>query len=132
MRCSGPERSLQRRMLTPLLRAVGTRLCAVLALLACAGGARAEDGYRLWMRYQPLATTVAAVYRRQLAEVVAPDGTPMQRATRDELTRSLSGLLGTAPPMRTAITTDHALVLGTPQSSALVAAFGNEIATLGD
>ncbi len=132
MRCPGPERSLQRRMLTPLLRAVGTRLCAVLALLACAGGAGAEDGYRLWMRYQPVATTVAAVYRRQLAEVVAPDGTPMQRATRDELARGLSGLLETAPPMRTAITTDHALVLGTPQSSALVAAFGNEIATLGD
>lgn len=132
MRCPGPERSLQRRMLAPLLRAVGTRLCAVLALLACAGGAGAEDGYRLWMRYQPVATTVAAVYRRQLAEVVAPDGTPMQRATRDELARGLSGLLETAPPMRTAITTDHALVLGTPQSSALVAAFGNEIATLGD
>ncbi|HDS1595489.1 TPA: alpha-glucuronidase [Stenotrophomonas maltophilia] len=114
------------------MRAVGTRLCAVLALLACAGGARAEDGYRLWMRYQPVATTVAADYRRQLAEVVAPDGTPMQRATRDELARSLPGLLGTAPPMRTAISTDHALVLGTPQSSALVAAFGNEVATLGD
>ncbi len=132
MRRPGPGRSLQKRMLTPLLRTVGTRLCAVLALLACAGGARAEDGYGLWMRYQPVATTVAAVYRRQLAEVVAPDGTPMQRATRDELARSLSGLLGTAPPMRTAISTDHALVLGTPQSSALVAAFGNEIATLGD
>uniref|UniRef100_UPI00066DB38D alpha-glucuronidase family glycosyl hydrolase n=2 Tax=Lysobacteraceae TaxID=32033 RepID=UPI00066DB38D len=58
--------------------------------------------------------------------------TPMQRATRDELARSLPGLLGTAPPMRTAISTDHALVLGTPQSSALVAAFGNEVATLGD
>ncbi|MDQ4682416.1 MULTISPECIES: alpha-glucuronidase family glycosyl hydrolase [Stenotrophomonas maltophilia group] len=119
-------------MLTPLLRAVGTRLLAVVALLACAGGARSEDGYALWMRYQPVAATVAADYRRQLAEVVAPDGTPMQRATRDELARSLSGLLGTAPPMRTAITTDHALVLGTPQSSVLVAAFDNEIATLGD
>lgn len=119
-------------MLTPLLRAVGTRLWAVVVLLACAGGVRAEDGYRLWMRYQPVAATVAADYRRQLAEVVAPDRTPMQRATRDELARSLPGLLGTAPPMRTAISTDHALVLGTPQSSALVAAFGNEVATLGD
>lgn len=119
-------------MLTPLLRAVGTRLWAVVVLLACAGVARAEDGYGLWMRYQPVAATVAADYRRQLAEVVAPDGTPMQRATRDELARSLPGLLGTAPPMRTAISTDHALVLGTPQSSALVAAFGNEVATLGD
>ncbi|WP_258392208.1 alpha-glucuronidase family glycosyl hydrolase [Stenotrophomonas maltophilia] len=119
-------------MLTPLLRTVGTRLCAVLALLACAGGARAEDGYALWMRYQPVAATVAADYRRQLAEVVAPDRTPMQRATRDELARSLPGLLGAAPPMRTAISTGHALVLGTPQSSALVAAFGNEVVTLGD
>ena len=119
-------------MLTPLLRAVGTRLWAVVVLLACAGGARAEDGYALWMRYQPVAATVAADYRRQLAEVVAPDCTPMQRATRDELARSLPGLLGAAPPMRTAISTDHALVLGTPQSSTLVAAYGNEIATLGD
>lgn len=119
-------------MLTPLLRAVGTRLWAVVVLLACAGVARAEDGYGLWMRYQPVAATVAADYRRQLAEVVAPDCTPMQRATRDELARSLPGLLGTAPPMRTAISTDHALVLGTPQSSAQVAAFGNEVATLGD
>ncbi len=132
MRRPGPGRSLQRRMLTPLLRAVGTHLCAVLALLACAGGARAEDGYALWMRYQPVAATVAADYRRQLAEVVAPDRTPMQRATRDELARSLSGLLGAAPPMRTAISTGHALVLGTPQSSALVAAIGNEVVTLGD
>ncbi|PZT26901.1 alpha-glucuronidase [Stenotrophomonas maltophilia] len=114
------------------MRTVGTRLCAVLALLACAGGARAEDGYALWMRYQPVAATVAADYRRQLAEVVAPDRTPMQRATRDELARSLPGLLGAAPPMRTAISTGHALVLGTPQSSALVAAFGNEVVTLGD
>lgn len=132
MRRPGPGRSLQRRMLTPLLRTVGTRLCAVLALLACAGGGRAEDGYGLWMRYQPVAATVAADYRRQLAEVVAPDRTPMQRATRDELARSLPGLLGAAPPIRTAISTGHALVLGTPQSSALVAAFGNEIGTLGD
>ncbi len=132
MRRPEPGRSLQKRMLTPLLRTVGTRLCAVLALLACAGGARAEDGYGLWMRYQPVAATVAADYRRQLAEVVAPDRTPMQRATRDELARSLPGLLGAAPPIRTAISTGHALVLGTPQSSALVAAFGNEIATLGD
>ncbi len=132
MRRPGPARSLQKRMLTPLLRTVGTRLCAVLALLACAGGARAEDGYALWMRYQPVAATVAADYRRQLAEVVAPDRTPMQRATRDELARSLPGLLGAAPPMRTAISTGHALVLGTPQSSALVAAFGNEVVTLGD
>lgn len=132
MRCPGPGRSLQRRMLTPLLRAVGTHLWALLVLLACVGGARAEDGYALWMRYQPVAATVAADYRRQLAEVVAPDRTPMQRATRDELARSLPGLLGASPPMRTAISTERALVLGTPQSSTLVAAYGNEIATLGN
>ncbi|KUP00425.1 alpha-glucuronidase [Stenotrophomonas maltophilia] len=119
-------------MLTPLLRAVGTQLWALLVLLACVGGARAEDGYALWMRYQPVAATVAADYRRQLAEVVAPDRTPMQRATCDELARSLPGLLGAAPPMRTAISTERALVLGTPQSSTLVAAYGNEIATLGN
>ncbi len=39
----------------------------MVVLLACAGVARAEDGYGLWMRYQPIAATVAADYRRQLA-----------------------------------------------------------------
>ncbi|MFL9585274.1 alpha-glucuronidase family glycosyl hydrolase [Stenotrophomonas sp. AB1(2024)] len=103
-----------------------------MALLACTGSAHAEDGYALWMRYVPLAPALAADYRTQLGEVVAPDQTPTQRAAREELVRGLTGLLGRAPRMQAAAAGDHALVLGTPQSSALIAPFRDEMASLGD
>jgi alpha-glucuronidase len=103
----------------------------LLVLLACVGGARAEDGYALWMRYQPVAATVAADYRRQLAEVVAPDRTPMQRATRDELARSLLDCWDRRRQCERQ-SVPSVPWCWAPQSSALVAAYGNEIATLGD
>ncbi len=107
-------------------------LGAAVALFACAGSVRAEDGYALWMRYVPLEPALAAGYRTHLAEVVAPDQTPTQRAARDELQRGLAGLLGSAPPMHAAAATDHALVLGTPQSSTAIAPLREEIEALGD
>ena len=106
-------------------------LAVVVALMACIGSAQAEDGYALWMRYVPLDAPLAAAYRTQLAEVVAPDHTPTQRAAREELERGLAGLLGSAPPMRVATATGPAVVLGTPQSSPLIAPFGEQMASLG-
>ncbi len=97
MRCPGPGRSLQRRMLTPLLRAVGTHLWALLVLLACAGGARAEDGYALWMRYQPVAATVAAITGGNWPKCGPGSHADAARHPR-RAARSLPGLLGAAPP----------------------------------
>ncbi|HBS61438.1 alpha-glucuronidase family glycosyl hydrolase [Stenotrophomonas sp.] len=107
-------------------------LGAAMVLFACAGNAHAEDGYALWMRYVPLEPALAADYRRHLAQVVAPDQTPAQRAARDELARGLTGLLGSAPPMQGAAAGGATLVLGTPDSSALIAPLRHEIDTLGD
>lgn len=128
----GAADSLPGRMLTPLRRAVGARLATLLALLACVGGVRAEDGYALWMRYVPAAPTLAGSYRTQLGGIVAPDRTPIQRAARDELARGLAGLLGATPPLRATVTGGHAVVLGTPHSSPLLAAYRQEIDSLGD
>ncbi|HCV96528.1 MAG TPA: alpha-glucuronidase, partial [Stenotrophomonas sp.] len=100
--------------------------------MACTGSVRAEDGYALWMRYAPLEPGRAAQVRARLGEVVAPDQTPTQRAAREELVRGLSGLLGRAPRMHTAAVRAQAVVLGTPQSSALIAAFGAELESLGE
>ncbi|WP_313456514.1 alpha-glucuronidase family glycosyl hydrolase [Stenotrophomonas sp.] len=102
------------------------------ALLAFAGNVRAEDGYALWMRYVPLTPALAAERSEQLREIVAPNGTPTQRAAREELVRGLAGLLGHAPPLRTTVAADGALVLGTPQSSPLIAPLGGELAALGN
>ncbi|WP_313244242.1 alpha-glucuronidase family glycosyl hydrolase [Stenotrophomonas rhizophila] len=103
-----------------------------MALLACTGTVRAEDGYALWMRYAPLEPALAADYHTRLAEVVAPDQTPIQRAAREELERGLTGLTGSAPRMHVAAAIDASLVIGTPQSSTLIAPLRQELDALGD
>ncbi|MDF2816384.1 MAG: Alpha-glucuronidase [Stenotrophomonas rhizophila] len=107
-------------------------LLAALALMACSAGARAEDGYNLWLRYAPLDPVLAADYATQLGEVVAPDQTPTLRAARDELVRGLTGLLGTAPRIQNESSAGHVLALGTPQSSVLIAPFREEVESLGE
>lgn len=105
---------------------------AVLALLTCTGTARAEDGYALWMRYTPLESALVADGRRPLPEVQAPDQTATQRAARAELVRGLAGLPGNALRAQGTGATLPALVLGTPQSSTLIAPLRKEIDSLGD
>ncbi|MDQ1108589.1 alpha-glucuronidase [Stenotrophomonas rhizophila] len=107
-------------------------LLAAVALMACSAGARAEDGYNLWLRYAPLDPVLAADYATQLGEVVAPDQTPTLRAARDELVRGLTGLLGTAPRIQNESSAGHVLALGTPQSSVLIAPFREEVESLGE
>lgn len=107
-------------------------LGVAMALLACTGTVRAEDGYALWMRYAPLEPALAADYHARLAEVVAPDQTPIQRAAREELERGLTGLTGSAPRMHVAPAIDAALVIGTPQSSTLIEPLRRDVDALGD
>ena len=107
-------------------------LLAAVALMACSAGARAEDGYNLWLRYAPLDPVLAADYATQLGEVVVPDQTPTLRAARDELVRGLIGLLGTAPRIQNESSAGRVLALGTPQSSALITPFREELESLGE
>lgn len=107
-------------------------LGAAVALFACVGNVRAEDGYALWLRYAPVEPARAADARMRLAEVVAPDRTPTQRAAREELERGLRGLTGNAPRMQGVGATNASLVLGTPQSSTWIAPFREAIESLGD
>ncbi len=102
------------------------------ALLACVGNVRAEDGYALWLRYASIEPALVADSRTRLTEVVAPDRTPTQRVAREELERGLRGLTGNAPRMQGVAATNASLVLGTPQSSTWIAPFREEIESLGD
>ncbi|UYK77291.1 alpha-glucuronidase [Xanthomonas sacchari] len=106
--------------------------CAAMVLMVCAGSLRAEDGAALWLRYLPSQGAARADGDTHLDEVVAPARTPTQRVARDELVRGLTGLLGRAPATRAAASGDHAVVLGTPQSSPALAPFREEIASLGE
>jgi len=108
-------------------------LCAFAALLVATGRAAppaaAETGYDLWLRYRPLPT--ASLYRRATTAIVTSDDSATGRLVRAELQRGLSGLLGAQMPVSSAVRADGAIVVGTPDTSPLIAALRWPLAPLG-
>ncbi|PTX91559.1 alpha-glucuronidase family glycosyl hydrolase [Opitutus sp. ER46] len=103
-------------------------LVAVLGCLLSLPAARGEDGYRLWLRYDPVVDpAVRQAYVEALGEIVIaePTGPEMPAATlaaaRDELVHGLRGLLGTDVPVRPTATAPGALLVGTTANAALLA-----------
>lgn len=76
-----------------LLRTAGTAL----ALLASSAAVRADDGYALWLRYDPLPAAAAARECPQLQRVVPYGHDPRVITATHELDRAIAGLLHTAP-----------------------------------
>lgn len=75
----------------------------------------ADDGYRLWLRYDPIADeSLRAAYTGAISEIVIPENPrPLIASARDELVAGLRGLLGTDVPVVTSATRNHALILAT-------------------
>lgn len=93
-----------------------------LAFLLMLGASHAEDGYRLWLRYDRINDAeLLAVYRPSITEVELLADSPTIEAAKEELSNGLNGLLGTDTPFVKAITKNGALVAGTPQSSKTIA-----------
>jgi alpha-glucuronidase len=103
---------------------VGLAACLALASAFFAGAARAEDGYRLWLRYDPLPRQSAEVYRTRVTSVVVEGRSPTLDAARTELVSGCSGLLGRPVPLAEKVERDGAVVVGTPRSSRLVGGLG--------
>ncbi|MFS2112115.1 alpha-glucuronidase family glycosyl hydrolase [Sphingomonas sp. Sphisp140] len=57
----------------------------------------AEDGYDLWLRYQPLESSAKARVAPAVRYFVAPTDRPVIAAAADELKRGLGGMLGAVP-----------------------------------
>jgi alpha-glucuronidase len=81
----------------------------------------ADDGYRLWLRYDQLPDMALEDYRKQITSIVVPGDSPTTAAIRAELETALKGLLGKAPLIKTTIGNDTSLVVGTPANSPLIA-----------
>ncbi len=92
-----------------------------------------DDGYRLWLRYEPVAGPRLVEYRSLFTEIVAPGGAPTREAARSELARGLAGITAHRVPFAGAPYETGAVIAGTPQSSQLVAGLGLDatLATLG-
>jgi alpha-glucuronidase len=68
--------------------------------VAAAAPTRADDGYRLWLKYDRVADAAARQqYLRSAQFIASPGTTPTLRAASGELQRGLSGLLGQAVPV---------------------------------
>ena len=85
----------------------------LLAVLALARNGRADDGYRLWLRYDLLADPA----QRQSAaaavtEIALAESSPTLDAARAELAEGLGGLLGQAMPVMAKADRAQACVLG--------------------
>ena len=117
-------------VLTAVAQTLSAPRCAIIVwfalMLPCVAGA--EDGYDLWMRYHAVEAPWLGRYRSVAREIVATD--PASPAA-EELRRGIAGLLGKEPQVGSRPTRDGAIVLGTPDSSSLVAGMHLDLQALG-
>jgi alpha-glucuronidase len=73
--------------------------------------AQAEDGHRLWLRYDPLPAPLLSRYRVLATEIVVQADGAVARSAANELQRGLSGLLARPVPLRSAVDRDGAIVV---------------------
>jgi alpha-glucuronidase len=79
-----------------------------------AGTLRAEDGYRLWLRYDKVSNPqLLSHYQEHITQIIIPE----QSAAGEELKTGLSGLLSKTIPAVSSITQDGAIIAGTPLTS---------------
>jgi len=114
------------------------RAALILLLLSRLNATRAEDGYRLWLRYDPLTdTSLLRSYRTQLAALQFNAATPILNSARLELNTGLRNLLGESPDTLDSRETrfpDHCLLVGTPATLPALSAlhWDHQLTTLGE
>ena len=104
-----------------LLKHATLNLLIILCLAA--GLARAEDGYRLWLRYDAVPASYASTYSESVRHIAVPGRSEILASIKNELTVACRGLLGkdievtsddvVNPPSGT-------IVAGTPETSSLI------------
>lgn len=95
--------------------------------------AKAEDGYRLWLRYDSLPARSIPTYRPRVTSVVVTGNSATLDAIRSELANGCSGLLGSPVPIASEVRQHGAVIVGTPKSSPLIAGlrWNTQLALLG-
>jgi alpha-glucuronidase len=102
---------------------VGLYRLFIVALLffGCTASAHAEDGYELWLRYQPVTNFDLLIrYRDTVNSVLVSGDSPTMRVVSAELTRGLGGLLGLEIPTVQSVALDGVLIAGTPSNSPVI------------
>jgi alpha-glucuronidase len=94
-----------------------------LSLSTYAGTVRADDGYRLWLKYDLISNRQRLEEYRQTIKAWMMEGSsPTIEAAKHELKMGLDGLLGTKVPEVSSLKTDGTLLIGVDKSSNLLEA----------
>jgi alpha-glucuronidase len=88
----------------------------------------AEDGYRLWLRYERLGDARREPHLAEWSHVVFDAPLPTLRVAKRELALGLDGLLGVPVIFDAAVGGRGALIVGTPRQSPMIASLGLESA----
>lgn len=91
-------------------------ICAIALAVLATNVAHAEDGYRLWLRYDPLPATAMTAYRAQITSFVVDGSSASSQAISEELGNGLTGLLGQSILRADKIDRDGAVVVLTSNS----------------
>ncbi|WP_161888724.1 alpha-glucuronidase family glycosyl hydrolase [Pontibacter russatus] len=93
----------------------------ILLFLLAAQSSLAEDGYRLWLRYDQIKDAGKLKdYRKNISALVVEGDSPTLQVIEKELNIGLSGLLGKAIPVTDKLPKKGAVVAGTPETSPLI------------
>ena len=96
--------------------------------------AYADDGYRLWMRYDPIPDSARlSQCRNTFTALLIATGSPAEEEIKNELINGIGGLTKATIPLVNSVDRDGILVVGTPQNSPLIASlpWAKEIDALG-
>jgi alpha-glucuronidase len=103
-------------------------LLLLLASFFCSRALQAEDGYRLWLRYDKVGDSrLLDQYRRAISGIeMSATSSPVLASAREELVRGLSGLLDLKVHLLSS-TQEGAILVGTPASNPAIAAVHNSV-----
>ena len=88
--------------------------------LALSSAALAEDGYRLWLRYDKIDNAALLQhYRNKISAILVSGSSATSKIAREELIRGLEGLLGRKTIPVTTIT-NNCILAGTPATSSVI------------
>jgi alpha-glucuronidase len=98
------------------------RILFIFTLLFAVNTLIAEDGYRLWLRYDKISDiALLEEYAQAVTGWMVEGNSPTLNVAADELQAGLSGLLGMNMPSLTKVKKDGAVIAGTPLSSPVIA-----------
>jgi len=106
-----------------------------LILLALSVAAQAEDGYRLWMRYDLISDVeLLGQYSKSINGLVIDGSSPTILIAGEEMRNGLESMLGKEIPDFTSVKKHGIIVIGTPENSGIIASLRleDQLADKGD